>query len=1577
MNLFQKLTLSPIFVYLTVSIAGVPFDMPQGTWIDVEFEGLAPSLEQLSEEERPEQLRDWILLAVAARTPAIGEAERDVLFDLAPYRYEIYDALHNRAYGASRRLTLPEGQLLVLVPEGQAEQPASIGRQADEARVAQGKIPSAVHIVEYRLNEEETRAAFRWVRTLPGKEVYSPAFGYHSAEVTNRADLESFLDRIDDLVWAAPAPGDGIRLGGRRYPEHRTLGVDLEDLAVLYQADQELITQMRRRLEAADLQEEYKYYILENAKQLLSAEDDLDLSDAQQIVRDQVPYHSFKDQYIEYALNELDLALGFSLDPHIHHKGLAHDLEAALDQKSEILESWLQEDIESESWEDEMESLTAEELAAYQLLIAVVGGVQDAIEEDLPPPALAPFTGEASLETLLGTRLESDEDTELQPSELALNKVLLLAKEGEPASNLDALKDQVKTFLAEQEREFREVRREQLSQALDDHESALQEAISKLSAGREEALFELRRALEGNSSLQRGSQGLAVKELQHFLSDLGMAIDIDGSFGLGTEEAVRTLQEQVDLEVTGTVGEGEWQALAQGTERGQRNLLLADFLEDLRQANSYQQARYDGGLQGTAVGMTLFYTDLMMKLWSFDYEGTAPDLPGFVPETEYPIAPIYWEEAWRFSSTRGWLGPLPAGWDVHNAGNGNQLLFAPIATRLYNASAANLVPGVEVPANASSARFSEWWNRHYTEVADFEPQFHRLNEILKWTVVLSWLKVREEGELFFLGQLPTPKPDLDFESWYQDHSGLRTQIDLPFFGTLECRRLGAPAECLHLIEAEPDTTWGKTGRFVGGVTAAGQREVFQRIQSARGRRLSEAQGERLRPGIDLRSSLDLSAGWVTYKGILYQFQGPREVIIRGREDSDLRYRGPEIEALKPTLKRAVSFQPGRLQLEEQVDGFQTGSLVAIAEGGRVILRPERDVLAAAQAVLKMAVGNPTAFQQMALTIPGVRDVYQTAHGEVWVSFEGDGRLGLRLGAGGGNGAGFRIAGTGEGGGDGKPPKFYGFFDKEPERPEPWRRITVQDRPEGRAVVRKYSVNGPGEEAHSSRLTIRGQTIDGYLEAGELLLPVTESRTMEEALGARELDLLIRNRLTFEPGTSLAMKTDSGEVLWASRDNSPDPEVQKAITDLLAKSPAGGLALRLSESLPEGVRHQGWQLLEMPARPNAEDLDIAHRIVERWHTDRAFREYFFERLESEDPGLLRSFLELPADHRSIQQAFVELEAVPVSRHGLVDLRDFEGASLVLGKSRDAGTRVYRLDTPWQRAALGSIWARSASEDTWSSQKRQTFLDSSREVVDSLERIRDALGTDSIVTREDRAWDLNTLWRLHGRDPGFKIYRDQWDLFRSQANADADPAARLEDARVLITASLGAPTDSELQSIREQFDRLEAVEVPVQDQVTWEQFQSLIRDEISSQLTLIVRGTETGLVFRDREVSYAEFSGFLETLPDVRDMIYLVSNDGLPQRLAADSASFRRVFLSRFQQGVADTLAQAIENAHRFWERIFRGPEGQTLDEVFEETHQLRLQEFEEREIPLERFLRSVPWRKVDFSRPAPSNSPQWS
>lgn len=67
--------------------------------------------------------------------------------------------------------------------------------------------------------------------------------------------------------------------------------------------------------------------------------------------------------------------------------------------------------------------------------------------------------------------------------------------------------------------------------------------------------------------LRRGSTGTSVEQLQFWLSDLAQfdsalpAVTVDGSFGAGTERAVKAFQQSRNLTVDGAVGQTTWNAL--------------------------------------------------------------------------------------------------------------------------------------------------------------------------------------------------------------------------------------------------------------------------------------------------------------------------------------------------------------------------------------------------------------------------------------------------------------------------------------------------------------------------------------------------------------------------------------------------------------------------------------------------------------------------------------------------------------------------------------------------------------------------------------------------------------------------------------------------------------------------------------------------------------------------------------------------------------------------------------------------------------------------------------------------------
>ena len=191
--------------------------------------------------------------------------------------------------------------------------------------------------------------------------------------------------------------------------------------------------------------------------------------------------------------------------------------------------------------------------------------------------------------------------------------------------------------------------------------------------------------------------------------------------------------------------------------------ILAGVLQGIEQKYRFQAARYDGPLKGTEAGMVLFYTDLIAKLWALDYQRSTPSgvIASFEPMTRLAVSPAYDAEMIKLPNTRLWFGPEDTGYEV--AGR-DELLFARHATRIYAASSNPLQPGKEVAPNAQSEAFLGWWNDHYEEVARHEPEYQRLNEIMKWSLLIGWLNEAGRGGLLsFLEGV-----EVDRSAWFPD-----------------------------------------------------------------------------------------------------------------------------------------------------------------------------------------------------------------------------------------------------------------------------------------------------------------------------------------------------------------------------------------------------------------------------------------------------------------------------------------------------------------------------------------------------------------------------------------------------------------------------------------------------------------------------------------------------------------------------------------------------------------------------------------------------------------------------------------
>lgn len=245
------------------------------------------------------------------------------------------------------------------------------------------------------------------------------------------------------------------------------------------------------------------------------------------------------------------------------------------------------------------------------------------------------------------------------------------------------------------------------------------------------------------------------------------------------------------------------------------------FLEEINGRFKYQKARYDGFLQGTEVGMNLFYTDLMAKLWTFNFNYAAPKsfVPEFVCNTDVRTSKTFSEESRQFDSNRLWFSPDNTKFQL--AESGDKLLFARNATRIYSASSNQLKPGEEAPSAAFWEKPLNWWNNHFEEVAAYEPQYEKLNEIVKWSVIITWLIDENKDYLLsFLNSVAVNRNNW-FPEWAENNPDLKFDRwkDIDFYPK---GFKGSKTEVIPILKSPPSL---EGGWIVGGVSLSSKNMV--------------------------------------------------------------------------------------------------------------------------------------------------------------------------------------------------------------------------------------------------------------------------------------------------------------------------------------------------------------------------------------------------------------------------------------------------------------------------------------------------------------------------------------------------------------------------------------------------------------------------------------------------------------------------------------------------------------------------------------------------------------------------------
>jgi hypothetical protein len=343
------------------------------------------------------------------------------------------------------------------------------------------------------------------------------------------------------------------------------------------------------------------------------------------------------------------------------------------------------------------------------------------------------------------------------------------------------------------------------------------------------------------------------------------------------------------------------------------------FYGECEELFGLQAARYDGDLQYTEPGMVLFYTDLLAKLWALDFAGSAQQvaIEDFIPLTRVKLSQVYRTELDELRHTRLWFGPQNKGFQI--APN-SEVFLARVATRLYAASATSLKQGEESAPNAQTASFLGWWDDHYEEVARFEPEYERLNAIMKWSLVLGWL--HQNGALqsiAYFADVQVPR-DRWFPDWVHQHSELRFR-DWNRFEFFPKGAFGVTTEALPRLRSAQYELFGEDGHYlVGGVSLASRATFAERPL------LSTRVAEGLRRA-NVRYSGTGANGFKTFEGVEYKLaRNASRYEVSITPNAGMRLRGRVGELANQPMGRTLHPRAGGFEYRASAGTADIGSL---------------------------------------------------------------------------------------------------------------------------------------------------------------------------------------------------------------------------------------------------------------------------------------------------------------------------------------------------------------------------------------------------------------------------------------------------------------------------------------------------------------------------------------------------------------------------------------------------------------------------------------------------------------------------
>lgn len=329
--------------------------------------------------------------------------------------------------------------------------------------------------------------------------------------------------------------------------------------------------------------------------------------------------------------------------------------------------------------------------------------------------------------------------------------------------------------------------------------------------------------------------------------------------------------------------------------------LLSLLLNTAEGRSPYQAARYDGGLQGTEAGMTYFYTDLVAKAWPMEIGSGSPTgkVSGFISDLK---AKTPWGHCITGSEEgRLWFGLR----DEAIAPHDKYIDLGGIATRVFTLIEDPAGGNKEVEPSYSFGRIIWWWDRHYLAMADYEPQYHRLDQLMHWSTAIAWLMQQDKVRLPEVA-ITEIKNNWQFGAWLGKHPELKWRFDIPFVNPP-----GETTEALLTLYSDTYSDCGSDSRYwSGGISNPGIEQVLDISRARPSLNPSVARGALDKVGTTFSPSTH--AGTITDLGGIKRTLGG---LAGGTAKVEVQAQGRKVWSLGPVKVAASETAPRKLALD--------------------------------------------------------------------------------------------------------------------------------------------------------------------------------------------------------------------------------------------------------------------------------------------------------------------------------------------------------------------------------------------------------------------------------------------------------------------------------------------------------------------------------------------------------------------------------------------------------------------------------------------------------------------------------------